>query len=248
MSSITGKVAVVTGAASGIGQAISVEYARKGAVLVLADLVDSVETAALIKEVGGKSISVKCDVTSEASVKQMYEVAEGEFGHVDILVNNAGIYAFAPIDQVSVEMWDNVFAVNVRGCFLCIQGAVPLMKKAGAGRVVNISSSTFFMGLPFLSPYVATKGALVGMSRSLATELAEFNIGVNVITPGIVETKGMTAAGVDQGFIDSIVQQQCVKRLEQPSDLVGVAVFLASPESEFITGQLINVDGGLVKY
>lgn len=248
MSSLKGKIAVVTGAASGIGQAIAVEYASKGATVVLADLVEADETFELIEKAGGKSVRICCDIVQKASIEQMYSQISEQFGVVDILVNNAGIYAFAPVDQVEVEMWDKLFATNVRGAFLCVQGALPLMQKAGGGKIINISSSTFFMGLPHLSAYVATKGALVGMSRSLASELAEFNIQVNVITPGIVETKGMADAGVDQAFIDAIVQQQCVKRLEKPSDLVGTAVFLASAQSNFITGQLLNVDGGLVKY
>ena len=246
MKEFEGKIALVTGAASGIGQAIAIEYARRGASVILADRDQADETVALIDAAGGTSVALSCDISSQEDVRRLAREVTDRFGKLDILVNNAGIYAFAPLEQATLEVWDRVFATNVRGAFICVQEFLGLMKKADGGKIINIASGVFYLGLPYLTAYVASKGALIGMSRSLASELSEFNIQVNVITPGIVETKGVAEAGVGDEFIEAFVQRQCIKRLEQPSDLVGAAVFLASGSSDFMTGQILNVDGGLV--
>lgn len=240
---LKGEVAIVTGAASGIGQAFSVAMAAQGASLVLADLVAADETRQQIEAAGGKALSLICDVTSEEDMSSLASAANEAFGKIDILVNNAGIYPLAPIEETSLDLWNKIIGVNLTGTFLATRAVVPSMKSAGKGKVINISSGTFYMGTPSASAYVATKGAVIGMARSLAAELGEHGIQVNCIAPGLTTTPGVTN-GIGDEMRDVIVTMQSVKRREVPEDMVGALLFLASSDSDFMTGQVMLVDGG----
>lgn len=240
---LKGEVAIVTGAAAGIGQAFSVAMAAEGASLVLADLVNADETVAKIEAVGGKAIAIIADVTDEAAMTSMASVAIEAFGKIDILVNNAGIYPLKSIEDTDLDTWHRIIGINLTGTFLATRAVVPSMKQAGKGKIVNISSGTFFMGTPGASAYVATKGAVIGMARSLAAELGSDGIQVNCIAPGLTTTPGVTG-GIGNEMRDAIVTMQAVKRREVPEDMVGALLFLTSSDSDFMTGQVMLVDGG----
>jgi NAD(P)-dependent dehydrogenase (short-subunit alcohol dehydrogenase family) len=243
---LDGRVAIITGSAGGIGQAFATAFARLGASVVVADISDCSETLKLINDAGGQASAVTCDVSKEADVARLVEHAEKTYGGLDILINNAAAYPRAPFDDLTVDMWDTNMDVNAKGTFLCCKAAVPAMRRRGGGKIINISSGTIFVGLPTGAGYVASKSAIVGLSRVLARELGVDNILVNVITPGLVPTKAaMEQPGITQEMLQQMAEQQLsIKRVQQPEDLVGAAVFLASDMSNFITGQTINVDGG----
>lgn len=240
---LKGEVAVVTGAASGIGQAFSVALAAEGASLVLADLRPALETEQRIKQLGGDALTVMCDVTSEADTQALGSAALDRFGKIDILINNAGIYPSANIDEMDLAFWNRVIGVNLTGTFLATRAVVPSMKKTGKGKIINISSSTFFAGAPGLSAYVATKGAVIGMARALARELGEHGIQVNCIAPGLTSTPGVETEFTAE-VRDGATMMQAIKRREVPEDMVGALLFLASSDSDFMTGQVMLVDGG----
>lgn len=239
------KVAVVTGGRSGIGRAIAIAYAAAGAKVVIADLHDASEAAREIEELGTRGLALHCDVSSEDSVRQLFESVTEEFGGVDVLVNNAGLFPFSTVETMPLAMWEQVFATNGRGMFLCARSAIPIMRRRGGGKIINIGSSTFFQGLAQSAAYVATKGAVVGFTRALARELGPENIQVNTLTLGLTRTEGVVSAGVTDEFFGHFASLQCIPRTQTPADLVGAALFLASAHSNFMTGQILNVDGGL---
>jgi 3-oxoacyl-[acyl-carrier protein] reductase len=243
---LSGRVAIVTGAASGIGQSIAAAFARVGASVVVADVADSKETLALIGDAGGRASAIACDISVEADVARMVEHAEKTYGGLDILVNNAAIFPLAPAEQTTLEVFSRVMAVNAAGTFLCCKAAIPAMRRRGRGKIINISSGTFFEGFPTGAAYVASKGAVIGLSRVLARELGSANIQVNVITPGLIRTKGAVGNGMtDEAFQFVVTTRQSVGRVGLPGDFDGVAVFLASDMSNFMTGQILNNDGGV---
>jgi len=174
------------------------------------------------------------------------------FGKIDILVNNAAIYfgiGMRPFSMITVEDWDRLFEVNVKGVWLCIRAVVPQMKKQGKGKIINISSGTWLAGIPFILAYTTSKAAVVGLTRCVSKELGEFNINVNCIMPGFTLTEASTTMpGAPLGMEQGIASLTALGRNALPEDLVGTAVFLASDDSDFITGQSINVDGGWVMY
>lgn len=245
---LDGRVAIVTGAARGLGQEYSLALARNGAKIVVADIRPGETTVAKIEEAGGEAIAVKVDVSRESDTRAMAEEALRRFGRIDILVNNAAdLGKWIAFDKITEEEWDRVMAVNVKGIWNCCKAAVPAMKRQGKGKIINVSSGTIWMGTPLYLHYVASKGAVFALTRSLARELSGSGINVNTLTPGYTMTEAATSLG-DRETVEilkrELVNAQVIKRNEQPADLSPTVVFLASDGSDFITGQAFNVDGG----
>lgn len=248
MERLAGKTAVVTGAAQGIGAAFAQGLAREGAKVAIWDVDRSDGVADQIRERQGQALAVLADVADEASVEAAIAATIAAFGGIDILVNNAALFTQVerrPITEISVAEWDRVSAVNIRGPFLCCKHAIPHMRKAGSGKIINISSGRALKGKGFFLHYDASKAAILGMTRSLARELGDDKICVNTIAPGstmsenVLKRQNWMGGGPEQA-----VQSRALKRLEVPEDLVGACIFLASSESDFITGQTLVVDGG----
>jgi NAD(P)-dependent dehydrogenase (short-subunit alcohol dehydrogenase family) len=249
MGVLDGRAAVVTGAGQGIGSIFARRLIEEGASVVLSDLAPCTATLEAIGQCGGRAIDVTADVTDGASVTALMKVAAGAFGRLDILINNAAIASaieFKPIHEISSEEWTRVMDVNVRGVFECIKAAVPYMREGGYGKIVNMGSGTFLRGMPLLPHYVASKGAVVGLTRSFARELGVYGIRVNCISPGLVMTEAMRGHAVmgSEDFMQSQIKGRAIGREQLPEDLAGAMVFLSSPQSDFITGQTLVVDGG----
>jgi NAD(P)-dependent dehydrogenase (short-subunit alcohol dehydrogenase family) len=244
MGSLEGKVAVVTGAAQGIGKAIADGLAREGARIVVADL-DRAEDAASAYP-GGVGLTV--DVASEAEVERMVAEAVDRCGSIDVLVNNAGLYAslaMRPFTEIPLEEWNRVMEVNVASMFLTCRAVVPVMRERGGGKIVNISSGTPFRGVPFLLHYVTSKGAIVALTRALAKELGKDGIHVNCVAPGFTMSDGVKAhPEVIEKLRDVSVAARTIQRDQVPEDVVGAVVFLCSPTADFVTGQTMVIDGG----
>ena len=242
------KVAIVTGGARGIGKAYALRLAEEGARVVVADVLDGAPVAEEIQKKGGEAIAVKTDVSDEQSVGAMVSAAVERFGRIDVLVNNAGIFVGLTrkfFYELTVEEWDRIMAVNVKGVFLCCKAVYPYMKKQGKGKIINVSSSTFYMGVPFFSHYVASKGGVIAFTRAIARELGDDNICVNAIAPGFTYSEGLQGSPMyPEERLKMLASTRCFKRNEASEDLTGTIVFLASEDSDFITGQTIVVDGG----
>jgi NAD(P)-dependent dehydrogenase (short-subunit alcohol dehydrogenase family) len=244
MGSLDGKVAVVTGAAQGIGRAIADGLAAAGARIVVADLRGAEEAAQSFD--GGVAVSV--DVSKEDDVQRLVDEAVAECGGVDILVNNAGLYAsleMRPFDQIPLAEWRQVMDVNVASMFLTCRAVVPVMRERGGGRIVNISSGTVFRGVPFLLHYVTSKGAIVAFTRALAKELGKDKVLVNCVAPGFTMSAGVEAhPEVIEKLRDVSVAARTLQRDQLPEDVVGAVVYFCGPGSDFVTGQTIVIDGG----
>jgi NAD(P)-dependent dehydrogenase (short-subunit alcohol dehydrogenase family) len=251
MGRLDGKIAIVTGAASGIGPAYAQALAAEGAKVMIADVEPGDGTVRAIKEAGGEALSRICDVSDEAQVTALVRETEKAFGGVHVLVNNAAVFAryvAVPLDQISAADWERAFAVNVRGSYLCVKAALPVMRRQGYGKVINIASGTVFKGVPMMLHYVATKGAIIAMTRAMATELGQDGIRVNAIAPGLTSTEYLKGRNDIPGVLDAMAKTRAIARQEEPQDLVGACIFLASPDSDFVTGQTLVVDGGQVRH
>jgi NAD(P)-dependent dehydrogenase (short-subunit alcohol dehydrogenase family) len=243
---LEGRVAIVTGGARHIGAAYCRKLAAEGAAVVIADILDGNSVAEDIRSKGGNALALKIDVSKEEDTNRMAAETVKAFGRIDVLVNNAAIFINIqrhPFYEITAEEWDRVSAVNIKGPFLCAKAVFPQMKEQNSGKIINISSSTAYWGTPNFLHYVASKAALIGMTRSLARELGEYGICVNAIAPGLVEHEGQNAPKV---LTELQLKARSIKRLETPEDLFGTVIFLASPDSDFMTGQTIVVDGGSV--
>ena len=241
---LAGKVAIVTGGARHIGAVYCRKLAAEGAAVIIADVLDGDKVVQEITAAGGRAMALKVDVSKEEDTIRMAAETVKTFGRIDILVNNAAIFINIqrqPFYEITAEEWDRVSAVNIKGPFLCAKAVFPQMKEQRSGKIINISSSTAFAGTPLFLHYVASKAALIGMTRSLAREVGEFGICVNAIAPGLVQHEGQTAP---KEFTEFQLKARSIKRLQTPEDLLGVLVYLASLDSDFVTGQTILVDGG----
>lgn len=252
MGLLDGEVAIVTGAAQGIGAEIALACVRNGAKVVASDLREPSETLAAIKKEGGTAIGVVADVTDDSSLATLVKSSEEAFGPVSVLVNNAGVFGtleLKPFTEITNEEWDFVMRVNSRGVFQASKAVLPSMRKAGRGAIVNIGSGTIHRGAPLFMHYVASKGAVFALSRSLARELADHNIRVNCVLAGFTASGSVIEHPemIDR-FGEYTINARMIKREMKPDDLTGTIVFLASQESKFLTGQAINVDGGAISY
>jgi len=245
---LAGKVAIVTGGAMGIGYAICEALAAQGASIVIADLKGGAAAADKLRAKGHKVAHVDADVSSEDDTQRMAIAALDAFGGIDVLVNNAAIYSslsLKPFEQLTVADWRKMLDVNVIGQFMCCKAVLPTFKKQSSGRIISISSGVAFKGNPGMLHYVASKGAIVSMTRTLATELGEHGIQVNSVAPGFTLSDGVhnnpELASTVSGFS---VRGRALKRDMLPADVVGAVTFFAGPHSAFITGQTLVVDGG----
>ena len=246
---LTAKVAIVTGAGGALGAGIARGLAQAGAAVVLADVkIEAAEAvAAQIRNDGGRALAVRCDISQAAEVEAMVQQATAGYGGVDILVNNAAIYPYRAWTEINEAEWDRVFAVNIKGYYLCARAVYPSMKARGGGKIVNISSITFFLGQwGKLLDYVSSKGAIVGFTRALAREVGVDNINVNCIAPGAFPTDAEKIHPNPEGYEALILQNQAIQRRGRPEDIANAVLFFASPLSDFITGQSLLVDGGWV--
>lgn len=247
--SLKGRVVIITGAGQGIGRVFAKAFAKAGSRVVIAELNEkrAASVSEEIMEAGGESLAVTTDVSDPNSINEMVEVVADDWGRIDVLINNAGIFStleMRPFDQIPLDEWERVLRVNLTGPFLCARAVLPAMRKAKWGRIINIASGAVRLGRPNYMHYIATKAALAGMSLSMARELGPDNITVNAILPGATFTE-IERKTVTPEQKERIIAMQCVPRAETPQDLVGIALFLASDASAFVTGQSINLDGGV---
>jgi len=244
-------VSIITGSGQGLGRAFAKAFAERGAVSIIAEInaANAEKVAAEITDAGGKALAIETDVRESGSVRAMVDRTLAEFGRIDVLINNAALLqgiSRVPVDQISDEEWDDIQRVNVTGAFYCVRAVVPYMRKAGWGRIINISSDTVLLPPPMtFAHYVTSKAALIGLTRELARELGADGITVNAIMPGSTETEVNRSEEVLQNRIKHVVPRQAIPRVEVADDLVGAALFLASDEAGFITGQSLPVNGGL---
>lgn len=247
---LKGKVAIITGAGQGIGREYALRFADEGAKVALADIREENvhEVAREVEAKGGDALGLHVDVSKTSSTLEMAEKTLERFGKVDVLLNNAALYGtlgFKPWDGWTMEEWARSYTINVVGSWLCIKAVVPHMITQGKGKIINIGSSTFDQGFHALLPYTCTKGAVVVMTRAMARALGRYNINVNCLSPGFTLSEAsVEMPGGNKEKIDSAFRGRCFKRHMYPVDLVGAAVFLASEESDFLTGQTIRVEGG----
>ncbi len=255
MSQLDGKTAIVTGAARGIGKGIAVALAREGAAVVAVDLDGEgvAQMAAEIRDAGFSALAVRADITQREAVDRLVQDAVSQLGRIDILVNNAGVLSITPILDLTEEEWDRTMAVNLKGVFLCSKSAARIMAQQRSGRIVNISSSSGKVGWPGQAAYCASKHGVLGLTKVLALDLAPFGINVNAICPGNTETEMMrqvfTQKAESQGmtyedFAQGMLAKTPLGRFGNPEDVAQMVLFMVSPASSYMTGQVIEVDGG----
>ena len=243
---LTGRVAIVTGAGGGLGQGICPSLAAAGAAVACVDRDGgrAEEIAHRISNAGGRALVLECDVSDLPSVSSMVERVVAELGGVDVLVNNAAIYPRREWTEITPEEWDQVLGTNLRGYFLCARAVFDAMRERGGGRIVNLSSVTFFVGLSHLLDYVSSKGGVIGLTRALAREVGPAGVTVNAIAPGAFPTDAEKIHPNPEQYERWVLDQQSLKRRGTPEDVGNLVVFLASDAASFITGQTIVIDGG----
>lgn len=244
----TGRSVLITGGGKGIGKVYAEEFAKAGARVALADIdVGAAETvAASLTKAGLQAFGLGVDIADEASVKTAFAAVLARYGSIEVLINNASLMSALPRRpwlEIPVEEWDRVMAVNLRGMFLCCRAVFPAMKARKRGKIVNISSSRFWEGTPNRLHYTTSKAGVIGFTRALAREVAEFGITVNALTPGMTQSETQVASS-SGNYLATRIAGRAIERVQVPADLVGAVMFLSSPASDFMTGQTVNVDGG----
>lgn len=246
---LEGKVAIVTGGGRGLGKAFCLKLAEEGAKIVVVDVIDTTGTVKEIEERNGSAIGLKVDVSQEEDTQRMAEETVAKFGRIDVLVNNAAIFyglERKSFQDISTEEWDRLMAVNVKGQWLCAKAVAPEMKKQGKGKIINVASNVAFTGHVGFLHYLTSKAAILGLTRGLAGELGEHGICVNSLCPGMAMTEARRLYTTDELALERARKEQLIKRPQQPEDLVGIVAFLASDESDLMTGQTVVVDGGWI--
>lgn len=245
MRRFEGRVAVVTGAAQGLGKAVAIRLGAEGAIVVAVDI-NAAGAVATAKAIGGSSFALTCDIGDEASVAKLFETVAAK-AKLDVLVNVAAIVPFVKWDELNFAEWRRVMRVNLDGLYLMCRAGSDLMRKGGYGRIVNFCSNSIFAGTPNMAHYVASKGGVLTFTRALATELGPYKITANCVCPGLIDTEGVqTTPHKDAfGFVEML---QAIKGHGVPADVVPAVAFLASEEAHWITGQALNVDAGMVRW
>ena len=246
---LEGRTAIVTGAGRGIGKAMAARLAADGASVVIADLAGHDVAAAALAKSGVRTLGIRADVASETDTARMAAEALDAFGRIDILVNCAAMFAsvkLGPFEDIPVEEWKRLLEVNVVGVALCCKAVAPHMRKRGSGRIINLASGAPLKGVPHFLHYIASKGAVIAMTRGLARELGKDGITVNAIAPGLTVSDGTVLRPEHLRSQQDTVRSRAIQREEHPEDLVGAVSFLASDDAAFMTGQTLVVDGGSV--
>jgi 3-oxoacyl-[acyl-carrier protein] reductase len=244
------KVTIITGAAHGIGKAYARRFAEEGAHVVIADIdgAGAEAVARAILDAGGSACARTTDVTKYPNVEGLMQESVKKFGRIDVLLNNAAIYLTqnlwkGPVEELALDEWDRVIEVNLKGVFICSKAVIPVMKQQKSGKIINIASGTFFSGSGNMPHYTTAKGGVVALTRVMARQLGEFGINVNCMTPGSTMSEENVSSEV-LARREGSVGKRVFKRVETPADIVGTAVYLASADSDFVTGQLLVVEGG----
>jgi len=244
------KVTIITGAGHGIGKAYARRFAEEGAHVVIADIDARAgeATAKALLDAGGSAWARATDVTKYSNVEGLMRETVDKFGRIDVLLNNAAIYVTqrlwkGPVEELAPEEWDRVIEVNLKGVFLCSKAVIPIMKRQKSGKIINIASGTFFSGSGNMPHYTTAKGGVVALTRVMARQLGEWNINVNCMTPGSTMSEENVTEEV-RARREEGIDKRAFKRIETPADIVGTALFLASSDSDFMTGQLLVVEGG----
>ena len=245
---LKGKVAIVTGARRGIGKGIALRLAKDGAKVVVTDISkeDCEEVVREIEGLGGEGLALKLDVADEENVKEVMKTVKGKFGRIDILINNAGVFEQAELDKMDTERIDRILSINLKGVILCTKYVIPEMKNQKYGKIVSTASIAGFVGFALSSIYCATKGAIVNMTRELALDLGKYKINVNAVAPGVIETDMTKDMLADEKTKAGLLAGVPYGRVGQPEDIANAVAFLASDESEYITGHTVVVDGGWI--
>ncbi len=246
MRRFEGRVAVVSGAAQGMGKAVALRLGDEGATVIAADI-NAGGAAATAREIGGAALGVGCDIGDEASVATLFDTVSARFGRLDVLVNAAAIVPFVKWDELTFGEWRRVLRVNLDGLYLMCRAGSDLMRRGGYGRIVNFSSNSIFAGTPNMAHYVASKGGVLTFTRALASELGPYAITANSVTPGLIDTEGVQASPHKDAF-EFVELLQAIKGRGLPNDVVPAVAFLASEEAHWITGQALNVDAGMVRW
>lgn len=249
MSSLKDKVAIITGARRGMGRAHAKKLAKAGAKVVVSDLSlpECQEVAKEIEAEGGEALAVECDVTKKGEIEEMVRKTVEKWGKIDILVNNAGIAQFKPFLELTEEDWDKTLDINLKGYFLCAQACAKEMAKQKSGVIINIASVAMGqqgIGFPNIVHYCASKGGIVGMTEALAVELAPYNIRVNAISPGMIETPMIDPVKKDPEQMKAILARVPLHRVGRPEEVSNLVLFLASDDSSYMTGSTVVIDGG----
>lgn len=246
MNRFAGRVAVVTGAAQGLGRAIAERLGAEGASMAAVDI-NGTGAEATARAIGDKAFAVPCDIGDPAAVTALFDTVVQRAGKLDVLVNDAAIVPFVPWDELTFEEWRRVLRVNLDGLFLMCRAGSDLMRKTGYGRIVNIASNSIFAGTPNMAHYVASKGGVFSFTRALATELGAHKITVNSVCPGLTDTEGVQQTPHKEAF-EFVEMLQAIKGRGMPADIVPAVAFLASEEAHWITGQALAADAGMIRW